>query len=204
MAENLLLIRHAATASVNDGRYIGATDEGIVAPADDSVARLVSLVQSFGPERCLASPMLRTRQTAALVTEPCGLEMEIDADLREIDFGNWEGLTFAEIDAQDPVLVRQWATGAADFCFPGGEPLAAFHARVREAGRRLAGRPEKTVVAVSHGGVIRILICHFLGLSFDHYLQFEVRPFAITVIRLFGERGVLAGLNLENMEEKNG
>lgn len=197
MAENLLLIRHATTVSVRDGRYIGATDEKIIVPESDAVRRLVFLVQDFGTERCLGSPMLRTRQTADLVIAPCGLEMEMDADLREIDFGRWEGLTFAEISGQAPALVQQWADGAADFCFPGGEKVTAFQTRVREVGNRLAALPDKTVAVVTHGGVIRSLVCHYLGLSLDRYLQFEVRPFSVTVIRLFGSRGVLAGLNLD-------
>jgi len=195
MAKKLLLIRHAATVSTGAGRFVGATDERIVAPAREETEAMRALVHSWAPDRILGSPMLRVRQTAALLLAEGG-PLETDDDLREIDFGRWEGLTFAEMSERDPGLVDKWVAGGMDFCFPEGEEIAAFHERVRSAAGRLAAMPEETVLVLSHGGVIRSMICHFLGLSAGHYLQFDVKPFTMTVIRLFGDRGILSAMNL--------
>ena len=204
MAERLLLIRHAATESSLSGRLLGATDEEIINPGSLATKQLATMIDSFAPTRLLCSPMLRARQSAALLTEKSKLATEIDNDLREINFGQWERLTFEEISEHYPELVDQWNSYAVDFCLPGGEKLAAFHERVHKAARRLAALPEKTVAVVTHGGVIRTMICYFLGLSARQYLLFDVKPYGMSDLHIFGKRGVLAGLNLGLTENEDG
>jgi len=138
--------------------------------------------------------MLRCTQSADLLG--LGLPVQLDRDLREIDFGRWEGKTFAEIEAQDPELVRVWARGADDFCFPGGEATAEFVRRVDAVKNRLLALEAETVLLVTHGGVIRSLICSLLGLSPDKYLLFQVAKGHYTTMELYDGGGVLTGFNL--------
>ena len=79
----------------------------------------------------------------------------------------------------------------ADFAFPGGEGLAGFFERVSAAADRLAADDADTVLAVTHGGVIRAMICHLLSLERRHYVLFDVDYAAVVVLRLFDGRGVL-------------
>jgi len=122
------------------------------------------------------------------------LPLHFDADLREIDFGQWENRTFAEASAGNPSLVDRWAAFAPDFAFPGGESLGGFLHRVQAVADRLIRAEARTVLAVTHGGVIRTMICHLLGLEPRQYVAFDVPYAAIVMIDLFDGKGVLAAL----------
>ncbi len=98
------------------------------------------------------------------------------------------------METADPAGARAWSEFADGFAFPGGESLAGFGERIGRAAQGLARRESGTVVCVAHGGVIRALICHFLGLPLRDYLLFDITPGSVTTLRIWGERGVLAGL----------
>ena len=191
----LLLARHGETGDLRKGRYFGATDLPLSATGREQ-ARSLAAVLPAGVARCLCSPLLRARETAqlALAGRDCRLEI-LDA-LREIDFGRWEGLSFSEIVARDQGLVADWQRDALAFQFPGGEHTLKFWQRVQEALELIVALPEEEVLVVCHGGVIRAMLCVLLGLSFDHYLFFAIKPAALTVLEVDGQRGVLQGLNL--------
>ena len=104
-------------------------------------------------------------------------------------------MSFAEIAVADPAAVDRWAALEDDFSFPGGESIGAFRGRVGAVAGRIAADPAETVVAFTHGGIIRLLICHFLGLEYRRYLLFDVRPGSISEIGIEGGKGVLTRLN---------
>ena len=191
-ATEIQLVRHAETGEEYRGRYVGRIDPPLSAAGLEQSAALGRRVDlhEMGTEY-LTSPALRTRQTAAAA----GLDAAIDEDLREIDFGQWEGLTFNEIAAGYPEAVERWAKLDPAFCFPKGESLVEFQTRVRRVAERLAARPPCRVVVITHGGVIRALVCHWLGLPPEAQLLLEVSPASLTRVRLFGDRGTLCTLN---------
>jgi broad specificity phosphatase PhoE len=192
MATRLLLLRHARIAAQYAGRMVGATDLPLD-PAGEIEARLLAeRLARWAPQACYCSPMQRCRQTAAAAVPD--LPAEVDANLREIDFGEWETRTFAEAVEDDPSLVDRWAALSPDFAFPGGESVAGFLHRVRSAGQRLAAAAPRTVLAVTHGGVVRAMICQLLGLEPRQYVAFDVPYAALAVIDLFDGKGVLAAL----------
>ena len=129
-----------------------------------------------------------------IVAGAAGLDFEEAPDLREIDFGRWEQMTFEEISASEPELVDRWAAWDEDFAFLEGESLRDFSERVRRAAERMVGDAASRILAVTHGGVIRAMICHLLGLSMSQYLLFDVRPASLTTIQVFDGRGVLMEL----------
>jgi broad specificity phosphatase PhoE len=195
--KKILLARHASTGPEYRGRFIGASDLPLAESGPAEVARLAQVVAPFAPAVTFCSPLLRARQTAALLAEQTGIgTVHEDHDLREIDFGRWEKLNFAEIGAAEAELVKRWAAWSEDFTFPDGEAVAAFLARTAAVAARLAARPEESMLVVAHGGVVRALICHLLKLPPRHYLLFDVKPARLATIALFPEGGVLTGLNL--------
>jgi broad specificity phosphatase PhoE len=123
------------------------------------------------------------------------MSIKIDPDLREVDFGFWEGKTFDQIRISDPEAVNRWADFDSAFSFPGGEQLEDFLIRMQRAAASLASCPEDNVLAVTHAGVIRALLCHFLGLHPRQYVLFNVDYASLTILDLFGDKGVLKGLN---------
>ncbi|MHB9096192.1 MAG: histidine phosphatase family protein [Syntrophales bacterium] len=194
MAQRLILIRHGDLGEGCRGRYIGRTDAPLSSEGRRQAAALAGELGRLGKARILCSPFLRTRETAAIALGADGT-FAIDNDLREIDFGRWESMSFAEIAAADPTAVEGWAALEKDFSFPGGEGIGAFRKRIGAAAGRIIADPAGTVVAVTHGGVIRLLICLLLGLDYRHYLLFDVRPASISELSLDGGRGVLTRLN---------
>lgn len=192
MASRLILLRHGRTGL--SGRYVGSSD---VPLSEEGRKQILDLRPDLGTikiDGLLASPMLRCTQSANLLD--LGLPMQLDPDLREIDFGRWEGKSFAEIEAQDPALVQHWASGADDFCFPGGEATSGFANRIDTVKNRLLASDARTLLLVTHGGVIRSLICGLLGLSQSNYLLFQAAKGHYSTINLYDGGGVLTGFNL--------
>ena len=195
--KKLLLARHCETGPDYYGRFVGSSDIGLGPAAPEQAERLASIIADYRPAVTFCSPLRRAQLTAAMVngTTPLG-EILTDPDLREVDFGRWEGLTFDEIAKGDSELVKRWSVWSPEFAFPDGEVTGDFLKRIQEAGDKLAAREEETVLAIAHGGVVRALICHLLRLPARNYLLFDVKPARLTVIDYFPEGGVLTGFNL--------
>ena len=144
------------------------------------------------------SPMLRARQTMDALQEQgcCPDGCTVEPGLREIDFGSWEGRTYAEIAAAEPERVQAWSDFDT-FSFPGGESTRDFVARCDAVLQRFLQQDwNRQVAAVCHGGVIRMLICLALGLPPSKYLFFQVDAPSLTVLDIYSNGGVLCGLNL--------
>ncbi len=189
MAQQLILVRHARLDAAHVGRLVGATDPPLDSSGQQQARNLAATIRRLAPQRCFCSPLERCRQTAAAIAGD--LKIEIDPALREIDFGRWENCRFEDLKVAEPALVDRWAAFEFDFAFPGGESLAGFLERVRQSADRMAHDPADTVLAVTHGGAIRAIICHLLGLDPRNYVLFEVEYAAAVVLHLFDGRGVL-------------
>ncbi|MCI5144351.1 MAG: hypothetical protein D3923_02210 [Candidatus Electrothrix sp. AR3] len=190
----LYLLRHGPTAAPK-GCFVGSTD---VSLSGQGLARLKGLTDHLQPvERWYCSPMLRTRQTFARLRQAEGLlnDPVYDQRLREIDFGRWEMQTFAEIAATDPEQLESWSQ-YVDFAFPAGEPVSDFISRTEEMLSLFSAAESSNIGVVTHGGIIRTMICLALGLSVQNYLLFEVQPASLTLLELFSQGGILRGLNI--------
>jgi alpha-ribazole phosphatase len=194
MTQRLILVRHGDLGERYHNRYIGRMDAPLAAEGRRQAATLAGELGRLGGAHILCSPLLRARETAEIALGADAV-YTIDDDLREIDFGRWEAMSFAEIAAADPAAVDRWAALEDDFTFPGGESISAFRRRIGAVAGRIAADPSGTVAAFSHGGVIRLLICHFLGLEYRRYLLFDVRPGSLSEISIDGGKGVLIRLN---------
>jgi len=194
-AKTVWLIRHGEIEWGHEGKFVGRLD----VPLGERGARQArSLGRAIPPppRLVLCSPSLRTRQTAELALGCAAEEILFSEDLMEADFGRWEDHSFTEIERADPGLVKELFAFELAFTFPGGERLSDFLGRVERAAARIAAIPEQRVVVFTHGGIIRSLICFWLGLAFKDYIKFEVRPAAVVKLLLHGGRAVL--LELDN------
>ncbi len=191
---HLYLVRHGR-CDVEKGRLVGSTDQAVHPAHLEELRHLVTKLPLVDGH-CYCSPMRRTRQTLAWLREAGNFTLACtwEEALREIDFGRWEMQTFAEISHQDPEMVAAWK-GWSDFVFPGGEAVANFIGRLGHLLERLQESPWQNLVLITHGGVIRTLICLALGLAPCHYLLFDIRPASLTRIDLFSQGGVLRGLD---------
>jgi probable phosphoglycerate mutase len=158
-----LLLRHGQTPLSTERRFAGIGDieltETGVRQAKLAGERLAA---RGGVDVILTSPLRRAQQTTAEVAAAIGAEVVADDDLRETDFGAWEGLTFAEAQQRWPDEVTAWLSDP-EVAPPGGESFAAVGIRVRRAQARLLDRyAGDTVLVVSHVTPIKTLLTEAL------------------------------------------
>lgn len=152
------LVRHAAT-SWSGMRYCGRSDPALSgAGRRDAQVLAAQLGVRIDGAVVLSAPARRARDTAALLGRP----LRVDERLREVDFGDAEGLTFDELTARYPGLARRLAAGATDIDWPGGERSAELERRTGELWHELVAGGRDAVI-VSHGGPLRSLTRHALG-----------------------------------------
>ncbi len=192
MLSQLILLRHGETEF--PGRYVGSTDVSLSDKGEGQVEHIRPLLKKEGVDHVFCSPMLRCRESLRILN--LQIDYTVDEDLREIDFGEWEGKDFSEISLSHPGIVQEWAAGKDDFCFPAGECLTDFIFRLERFKRRVFAQEKKTILVVAHGGVIRHLICSFLGLPYEKYLLFRILEAKYTILDIYNDGGVLAGLNI--------
>ncbi|MBU0675518.1 MAG: histidine phosphatase family protein [Proteobacteria bacterium] len=196
MIKKILLVRHGSTGTEYAGRFIGSSDIPLGAKAPEEVARLAEVLKPLAPEVTFHSPLGRVQQTVSMLGSAISTRVFEDPDLREIDFGRWEGKRFTEIAEGDSELVKRWSIWNHEFAFPEGEAVVDFLDRVGRVAEKLVGCREERILVVAHGGVIRALICHLLKIPSQNYLLFDIQPARLTTLDLFPEGGVLTGLNL--------
>lgn len=168
----------------------GWTDASADLSDGDAVARLRNALPASA--RLVSSDLTRARQTAAAIRSE-GAE-ERHRDLRELHFGDWEGLTAAAVAERAPDLSRRFWTGESDLRAPGGESWSDLRSRVDRVEAALLSRGGDTVV-VAHMGVILTRLQVALGLSVHQAMSYRVEPLSVTRIDHFpdGHRRVVAG-----------
>jgi broad specificity phosphatase PhoE/ribonuclease HI len=152
------VLRHGQTEHTPERRFSGRNDLPLSrigrTEAEDAAERLAGL----GIDAIVASPLVRTRETAEIVADVLGLPVEFDDDLVELDFGDLEGLTLEEARAKHPLAARRFGSDIT-VAAPGGESVADVSARVARARRRILSRHAgRTVLIVSHVTPIKVLL----------------------------------------------
>ncbi|MFG3442012.1 bifunctional RNase H/acid phosphatase [Nonomuraea sp. NPDC047897] len=160
VATSLLLLRHGETPLSAERRFSGLGDAELTANGlaqAAAAARRLSR-EPYRIDAVVCSPLKRARQTAEAVARSTGLDVDVDEDLRETDFGAWERHTFTEIQRRWPDELAAWLADP-EAAPPGGESFAAVADRVRRAEERLVERYEgRTVLVVSHVTPIKTLL----------------------------------------------
>jgi probable phosphoglycerate mutase len=197
-----LLLRHGQTPMSVDKRFSGIGDPELTELGRAQAAAAAARLAGSGATAVVSSPLSRARETAGLVAEALGVDLAVEPGLRETDFGDWEGYTFAEVKQKWPRELDAWLadTGVAP---PFGESFDATATRVRQARDRvLASHGGQTVVLVSHVTPIKTLLRFALDapptalyrMHLDLASLSEVQWFADgpTVVRSMNDTGHLA------------
>jgi broad specificity phosphatase PhoE len=194
MTTTFLLVRHAAHAL--QGLVLAGRMPGVpLGPAGrEQAAALARVLGRRDVAALQAGPMQRAQETARPVAAELGLGVETVAALDEIDFGDWQGEDFEAL-ADDPRWQR-WNNGRAGARAPGGESMREVQARIRGHLERMCGLyPDRTLVLVSHGDVIKAALLHVLGAPLDAHGRIEVDPASISTVVLGDWGGRIVALN---------
>lgn len=171
MTTKVFLVRHGATAWNIEKRAQGHADIDL---NEDGHKQAAAVATELSHEKLVAvysSDLKRARDTAAAIAGAHGLEVIVDPDFREIDQGEWEGLTTDEIRTRWPDL---WGPNRHYNARPGGEsPQQVKKRALRALAKAVAAHPDEAIAVVSHGGTIRWISAEALG--YDDFQSRRIR-----------------------------
>jgi alpha-ribazole phosphatase len=193
----LVLVRHGEPDDSVRGRCYGHLDPGLSTRGHQQMRQGRRLLCEGPPSIIYSSPRRRALESAHHLA-PRQVNVVVDDRLREIDFGEFEGLTYDEIAARFPVTYQEWMRRPTDVVFPGGESFPAMTARVREVLDHLRrAHSGQRVVVVSHGGVNRIAIAHALGLEPSRIFRLDQGYGCVNIIDFFGDEPIVRMVNVQ-------
>jgi broad specificity phosphatase PhoE len=170
-ATRIILVRHGQTAwnaGAGEERFRGRTDLPLDRLGEAQAQAVADRLGSAPVAAVYASPLLRTRQTAAPLAKRLDLPVQPHDDLLDINYGRFQGLTQSQASKTNPELYAQWRSTPSQVQFPGGEGLADVQARLLALLQEVAIRHRsQSVLLVGHQIVNKVLVCTLLGLNLD-------------------------------------
>jgi alpha-ribazole phosphatase len=164
-----LFIRHAETEMA--GRFCGHSDPELNAQGRMQLTSLAQRLSSEPIDAVYSSDLRRASATALAIASVREIPQVVRPALREIDFGQWEGLSWKQIEQMDPEYAQKWVAGYPHVPAPSGESFQAFEARVLEEVSRLLDGKSGPIAVVTHRGVLRVVLRHLCGCSDDEAWQ---------------------------------
>ncbi|MGW8972424.1 histidine phosphatase family protein [Streptomyces platensis] len=167
---DFILVRHGETVWHAENRYAGRTDVPLTDLGREQAAALATWAATAGLTAVWSSPLSRARLTAAPAAAACGLTAHVDERLYELDFGQGEGLTRDEMHRRFPERLAAFLADPVAHHLPDGEDP-------RRAAERAAGcladlaraEPHGRILLVAHSTLVRVLLCHLLGIPLAEY-----------------------------------
>jgi broad specificity phosphatase PhoE/ribonuclease HI len=159
----LVLVRHGVTTFTIEKRFSGVGDPPLIEQGRQQ-ARLVAaeFATAGGIQRIVSSPLARSRETATIIGSLLGLPVETDDDLREVDFGAWEGLTFSVVEERWPRELALWLSNTS-ISPPDGESYESLAHRIRTVQERIVNRHRgEKICVVSHSRPIAMFVANLL------------------------------------------
>ncbi len=186
-----VLLRHGETPLTPEKRFSGSggSDPELSEKGRWQAERAAAAMAERGTiQAVVSSPMRRTRQTAEAVATRLGLDVRIEEGLRELDFGDWEGLTFAEAQERHPEDLSAWLGSAKAKPTGSSESFTTLTHRVGVARDKILARyAGKTVLVVSHVSPIKTLVRLALGAPPDSLYRMELSAAAVCVVQYYAD-----------------
>ncbi len=176
----LVLVRHGETAWNAEGRVQGQTDVPLNDVGRAQASALVPLLAAEGFSALYSSDLLRVRETAQPTAQALGLELRLEAGLRERHYGMFETLTYVECRERFPAEFERFRQKELEFDFYTGESLQAFHERALASVGAIAARHAgETVLVFTHGGILEMLYREATARGLRSARDFEIPNAAI-------------------------
>lgn len=192
----VLLMRHGETAWNRDGRVMGKNPISLDDAGRAQVEKAIPAARLIKPDLIVSSPLPRARQTADIIAKGLGgIPVSEDADLEEVRYGRWEGMVFEDL-IHDPDYV-QYRDNPITCPTPGGETIAQVQERgMRAVLRAIEAHPEKRILFVSHGDILRAILCHCIGVDLKYFRRIRVDNAAFSAIQIVGDFAEVKFVNL--------
>ncbi|MFZ2040853.1 MAG: histidine phosphatase family protein [Desulfobacterales bacterium] len=192
----LYLLRHGAIDWPEPDTFIGQTDPPLSAEGRRQALSWRNPIREAGFSAVWSSDLKRCTETASLIFGGSQAKIRFSSGLREIHLGDWDGIPRRRIREDHPDLWEARGRDLGGFRPPGGESFRDLQQRVVSQVECLAAEDPGPVCIVTHAGVIRVLICHCLGIPLANLFRIRLNLAQLSVISMAPERLEVLGLNL--------
>lgn len=184
MTTTLILIRHGETPYNRDKRYQGHKDTPLTRKGGRQTKEIASRLRNEPLDAIYSSDLKRTRYTAEVINGYHSLKINILPQLREVDFGDWEGKTHDEIQREWKGLLNERNNKPSKIEIPGGESIKDLAKRVRTTVKKiLSDHPDQRIAIITHGGPIRIILIDALGLGLNDWWKTITSNGGISIVK---------------------
>lgn len=192
----ILLVRHGETVTNREGRFCGHSETDLTERGRQQAEALGRRLAALRIDAVYSSDLSRAVTTAALAAGDREIQACIDADLRELNYGDWEQEKERDIARRFPDLHRLMRDEDPAWQPPGGETIEMVRARTARAFWRLAkAHRRQTTLVVSHGTAIACMVAELLAVPLTHTFRLSVSNCGLTEIAVVNSRAVLVRLN---------
>ena len=193
----ILLVRHGITDANINNKFAGQTEIGLAEEGVRQAEKLGKRLARTKIDAIYSSDLRRAMLTAEAISGKHEAEISRCGELREMDYGEAEGLTYEEIKENLPEVAEALAEFDLNLInFPGGESMQALIARGVKFLERLNGHgQDETVLIVTHGGMLRTLICELLEIGMENWRKFRFDNASLTIVDIYPRRTILSLLN---------
>jgi len=190
----LILVRHGETSWNREERVQGISDIELNEQGRKQAVKLAEALKGRPIEAIFSSPLVRALETARIINRYHGLHIQVREELREMDQGIFEGLSFRELMAKEGAFLSRWVKDPASVTMPGGESLADVQKRAWPVMEEII-REGCSSLVVSHSFTISTILCKIAGLDLSRFRRVSVSPASLTVVRITDSGGEIEILN---------
>jgi alpha-ribazole phosphatase len=192
----IILIRHGETEWNKNSRCMGHTNIELSPEGERQAHALAKRMKGMKLSAIYASDLDRAFRTAEIIAREHGLTVQKKELLRELNFGEWEGLTYAQVEEKDRQRLQAWMKDIANAAPPGGEAFSNLKERALAALQEIVQvHPEETVAVVSHGGTIKTILCSIVDAPLRHNWRFQQDNGAINILEFYEDGAVICSVN---------
>lgn len=192
----LLLVRHGITEFNSTRRFAGYSDVEMNAAGYEQVEKLRDRLANEQIDAVYSSDLKRALATAEVISSGHKVDIVACPELREMNYGDAEGLTFQEINRRYPEAAKSIINFNLQLEFPGGESFEGFIKRTTKFLDRLnEHKSSATILVAAHSGPLRVLVCDLLGIDQDHWWQIRCDNASLSIMDTYPKGAIISLLN---------
>lgn len=181
----LILVRHALTTDNQDNKLSGHIDSVVSEIGKKQIDKLTTYLQKVDIDKIYTTTSSRTKDTVQKIANLKKINIIQKETLKEISFGDFEGITFEKIKKNHPKEFQDMIDKGYEYKYPNGESLIDSYNRVaNEISEIIIDNKDKTILICSHGGTIRNIITYLISNSYEYHWNFKIDNASVTILEV--------------------